>query len=96
MVIEMNIVIEKKRMLEKWIADTVEGDANLGRTGECFAVDPAKAVSQRDLRRMRDKGIICYSGSGNYIQADMNDRIRIIHRRPLAQRYVMLVPGGHS
>ena len=94
---EVRRITAMKTFVEAWITDAVAGDAALGRTGACFGTDPQVAVSQADRRAMLERGIVCYAGSGNYFQADLTgDCPRIIHRRPLAQRYVNLIPAWNA
>lgn len=94
---EAKRVTALKTFAEAWITDAVAGDAALGRIGACFGTDPQVAVSQADRRAMLERGIVCYAGSGNYFQADLTgERPRVVQRRPLAQRFVELVPGGHA
>lgn len=94
---EAKRVTALKTFVEAWITDAVVGDAALGRTGACFGTAPQEAVSQADRRAMLERGIVCYAGSGNYFQADLTgERPRVVQRRPLAQRFVELIPGGHA
>ena len=89
--------VKKKESVEMWIAQSVAGDAALGRTGACFGVDPHDYVTQEDRRALKARGIVCYSGSGNYFQADLTGtHPRVIQRRPLAQRFVELIPGASA
>lgn len=86
---------EAKAFVEGWIAETIAGDAALGRTGACFTQPPEQAVGQAARRALLERGVVCYAGSGNYFQADLKTMpVAIIQRRPLAQRYVRLFPGG--
>jgi len=93
--VEAQRILALKTFAEAWIADAVAGDAALGRTGACFGVTPQQAVGQAERHALLARGIVCYAGSGNYFQADLTgERPRIIQRRPLAQRFVEIVPGG--
>ncbi|MBS3927784.1 MAG: hypothetical protein KGZ65_04250 [Sphingomonadales bacterium] len=94
---EAERVTAAKAFVEMWIADAVAGDAALGRTGACFVVSPQEAVDQATRKALLVRGIVCYAGSGNYFQADLTgDTPRVIQRRPLAQRFVQLAPGGNA
>ena len=89
------IVEEAKAYVENWIAESVAGDAALGRSGANFTTPPEQVVSQAARKALLARGIVCYAGSGNYFQADLTTfPPAVIQRRPLAQRYVRLVPGG--
>ena len=95
--IEAKRVEALKTAVESWITQTVEGDAAIGRKGTDFGVSPSASVSQADRRALLERGVVCYQGSGNYFQADLTgDNARILHRRPLAQRFVELIPGGNA
>ncbi len=94
---EAKRVTVMKAYVEAWTSDTVAGDAALGRTGSCFGTAPQDSITQADRRAMLERGIVCYAGSGNYFQADLTgEKPRIIQRRPLAQRFIELVPGGNA
>ncbi len=94
---EAERILAAKTFTEAWIGESVAGDAALGRTGACFGVPPEEAVTQADRRALLVRGIVCYSGSGNYFQADLTGPLpRVVHRRPLAQRFVQLEPGGSA
>lgn len=83
-----------KAIVEGWIEQTIAGDVAIGRTGACFGVPPEKAVTQADRKTLLMRGIVCYSGAGNYFQADLTGALpRIIQRRPLASRFIQLTPG---
>ena len=94
---EAKLELEKRTIVQTWIADAILGDVALGRNGMNFTVPPEEAVSQAARRALKERGIICYAGAGNYFQADMTgEHPRVIQRRPLAQRFVVIIPGGHA
>jgi hypothetical protein len=94
---EAKLELEKRAIVQAWIGDAILGDVALGRNGMNFTVPPEEAVSQAARRALKERGIVCYAGAGNYFQADLTGQHpRVIQRRPLAQRFVVLTPEGKA
>jgi predicted phosphohydrolase len=82
----------KKAAVETWIKKTIEGDVALKRGNHNYSDDPVKTL-KKVLPELKKQGIAVYVGAGNIIMADLKcDEPFILHRRPLAQRYVTLAP----
>lgn len=80
----------KKAMVEAWIQRTIAGDVELGRTVQNFAGNAVGAL-KRSAKGLNARGVRVYEGSGNVFLADLTGPAPVVlHRRPLAQRKVML------
>lgn len=83
-----------KGRVKDWFRAEIAADAALGRSNASFGEDPRR-VLQGAAARMNERGVVIFCGSGNFVLADLKGPAPVvIHRRPLAQRRVRLLPGG--
>lgn len=84
-------MVRNKSLAEGWIEKTIQPDIDAGLSDDNFMVSPAKQVTQEQLKALQSKGIKVYHGGGNFFLVDCKQKNpHIIHRRPLAQRYIEL------
>ena len=82
-----------KAITEAWLEPATRGDKDIGRGDHNWAAPPKQCLTQAALDRLRSRGIAAYVSPGQFILADLTGKHpRIRQRRPLAERYVELVP----
>ena len=82
-----------KATLEAWLKMATFGDAAAGRGDHNWSTPPKKCLRQKEVDAMRQRGMVVYVAPGQVIIADLTGQYpRVRQRRPLAERYVELVP----
>lgn len=84
-----------KEIVEDWLEGVTKGDAAIGRGDHNWTKKPSKVFTQAQVDRLRSIGIAVYISPGQVIFADLTGPFpRVRQKRPLAERYVELVPAS--